>query len=268
MHCRRQGVWTNIESEDPQLHRPHLSSVDLAHITHVNFGFSKVNWQWCKQAGVPYVLTPTYYPLDTVGMTYAEQRQMLEEAACVMPFSEKEAELITKCTHFEGPYRIIPNGTDQRFHDISDPTNRTEVLAVAARAGTKGTGIVQELCDELGYPFTLGQGVARQDMPALYKSHRVFVHAGDLEVMSLVIGEALCANCRVLATNTNPGNVWYPGLVTFTPHMPANKSALREKLASAYECPHWDYAPNEAARTLTWDYVATQLKHVYEEVLK
>ena len=105
-------------------------------------------------------------------------------------------------------------------------------------------------------------------MPQLYKSHRVFVHAADLEVMSLVIGEALCANCRVLATNTNPGNVWYPGLVTFTPHMPANKSALREKLASAYECPHWDYAPNEAARTLTWDYVAAQLKQLYEEILK
>ena len=165
---RRQGVWTHVESEDPQLHRPHLSSVDLAHITHVNFGFSKANWQWCKQAGVPYVVTPTYYVADQMGMTYAEQRQMLEEAAAVTPFTEKEAELITKCTHFEGPYRIIPNGTNRRFHRILILLDRTGVLAVAARAGTKGTGIVQELCDELGYPFTLATGVLQgRDAPTV-----------------------------------------------------------------------------------------------------
>lgn len=261
-------MWTNVESEDPQIHRPHLSSVDLVHIIHCNFGFSKANWQWCKQAGIPYVLTPLYYNADKFGMTFDEQRQMLEEAAAVTPFTQQEADLVTKCTGYPGPYKFVPNGTDVRFHSLEDPMQRTGVLAVAAREGTKGTGIVKELCEELGYPFTLGQGIPNAEMPALYKRHRVFVHAADLEVMSLVIGEALCANCRVLATNTNPGNEWYPGLRTFTPHMPANREFLRQELQIAYERQlDWDYRPNKYARDLTWDSVATQFKEIYSEIL-
>jgi glycosyltransferase involved in cell wall biosynthesis len=271
---RKQGVWTRIEPEDPQQHLPHLNSVDLAHVFHVNFGFSKANWQHCIREGIPYVVTPIYYAADELGMTYDDQRRMFEEAAAVCPFTQKEADLIKAKTGFPGPYTIIPNGTAERFHSTSDPLQRTGVLAVAAREGTKGTGIVKELCEELGYPFTLATGVPKSDMPDLYKSHRVFVHAADLEVMSLVIGEALCANCRVLATNTNPGNSWYPGLVEFSPHMPAHKESLKNLLQWAYQTgveggwTPWTYEPNEAARNLTWGYVAEQLIKVYKEVLR
>jgi len=276
---RKQGVWVNVESEDPEQCRPHLSSIDIAHIVHCNFGFSKANWLWCVKAGVPYVLTPLYYDANKLGMTYEEQRQMLEGASAVTLFTLQEAELIQRCTGYNGfnadrgGFRIIPNGTSVRFHSSEDPMQRAGVLAVAAREGAKGTGIVRELCKELGYPFTLATGVAKEDMPGLYKSHRVFVHAADLEVMSLVIGEALCANCRVLATETNPGNSWYPGLVTFNPHMPAGRVVLKNLLQWAYlegaepGWVHWNYTPNEAARKLTWDYVATQFKEVYNEVL-
>jgi glycosyltransferase involved in cell wall biosynthesis len=264
---RRKGVWVHIESEDPQYHTPHLSSVDLAHIFHVNFSFSRANWQHCLKARIPYVLTPLYYDADKLGMTYEEQKEMLAGAAKVTPFTAIEAGLIHKCTGYGGNDRIIPNGTGTAFHDTSDPLQRSGVLAVAARAGSKGTDAVRDLCAELGYPFTLGQGVAKGDMPDLYKKHRVFVHAADLEVMSLVIGEALCANCRVLATNTNPGNVWYPGVVEFSPHMPAGKDRLRELLKGAYEGEAWNYGPNVAARRLTWDSVADDLIKVYKEVL-
>jgi glycosyltransferase involved in cell wall biosynthesis len=267
------GVWARVEPEDPQTTSPHLSSIDVAHIFHVNFGFSKANWQHCVRRKVPYVVTPIYYDADKLGMTYEEQKEMLEGAAAVCPFTQKEADLIREKTGFAGPFRIIPNGTNPKYHDTTDPRKRSGVLAVAAREGAKGTGIVKELCEDLNYPFTLATGVPQSDMPALYKSHRVFVHAADLEVMSLVIGEALCANCRVVATNTNPGNSWYPSLVEFTPHMPANREWLKKNIQYAYMTGiesgwiPWDYTPNEAARNLTWNYVATQLKEVYSEVL-
>ena len=48
-------------------------------------------------------------------MTYAEQRQMLEEAAAVTPFTEKEGELITKCTDFAGPLPLFPMEPTEGF---------------------------------------------------------------------------------------------------------------------------------------------------------
>ena len=264
---RKRGVFAYLEPNDPLLAKPHTSSIDIAHITHCNFTFSQANFNWAEQTHLPVVLTPTFYDSESFGVSYVEVRAMLESADAVIPFSQAEAALIEQCTGFTPFHRVLPNGTDTAFHATDDPMRREGVLAVAARAGTKGTEIVKELCEELKYPYMIATGYAREQMPGIYKKHRVFIHAGDKEVMSLVIGEALCANCRVLATNTNPGNEWYPGLLTFTPHFPANKDALKELLVAAYTDNNWCYAPNEAARKLTWSYVANELITVYKKVL-
>ena len=80
--------------------------------------------------------------------------------------------------------------------------------------------------------------------------------------MSLTIGEALCAGCRVMATTGNRGNEWYgDGLYTFDP-----KDLTADMIERAYNAKEWDYSPNAAARKLTWDSVALQLKGFYEQV--
>ncbi len=92
----------------------------------------------------------------------------------------------------------------------------------------------------------------------------MFVNASDSERMSLTIGEALCANCRVLATTGNWGNSWYQGLVTFDPK---DESKLEHLIRWALASPTWDYRPNAAARCLTWEWVAMKIEAVYKEVL-
>jgi hypothetical protein len=242
-----------------------LRGFDLAHIFHVNFGWSRYNFDRVREAGVPYVVTPIFYPDSSLGMDYDDIREALDGARCVMPNSNVERREMrwAGVLGYDTPAEAIPNGTDRRFHwtDGGDP--RTGVLAVSARGmGDKQCALVAELCDVLGLRFTLASGIDdRDELAEIYKRARVFVNASVSERMSLTIGEALCAGCRVIATRANRGNEWYGnGLATFDP---TNRVQLAAALKVAYEKREWDWSPNRAARTLTWAKVASRLAEVY-----
>jgi glycosyltransferase involved in cell wall biosynthesis len=134
--------------------------------------------------------------------------------------------------------------------------------------GDKNMSIVAGICDELGIVCDTVTGVPHKELPAIYAKHKVFVNASGSERMSLTIGEALCAGCRVLATTENRGNEHYPGLVTFNPTGDLSRAALKGLIRGAIFMPHdeWIWRPNDAARKLTWDSVAKQLEQVYLKV--
>ncbi len=258
---------------------------DLCHVFHCQFSWSWGNYQAIRAARKKYVLTPIYYPGLLAGVTQEQVDDMQANASAVTFFSQREAA--------ETPYprnyghdapailrgrkeRIIPNGTSRDFHyyngDVGAKligSDREGVLTVAAREGDKNANKVREACQRAflthGHAFSL----PRERMASEYRIHKVFVNASESERMSLTIGEALCAGCRVLATKENRGNEHYgPGLYTFDPR--ESVEVLAERIRTVYECSDddWDWSPNIRARKLTWDLTAAMLKQVYEEVLE
>jgi glycosyltransferase involved in cell wall biosynthesis len=125
---------------------------------------------------------------------------------------------------------------------------------------------IEEACHALGIPFTLIFAYDHAEMPEQYRKYKVFISASTTERMSLVVGEALCAGCRVLATTANRGNEWYPGLATIDPN--GTPEHFEERIGKTYHADSWDWSPNTAARHLTWDGVTQKLIGIYQEALQ
>ena len=243
-----------------------LDLFDLIHIVHVNFNWSRENFRRAREAEKPYVVTPTFYP-GNYGMSREEIRSAIGGTRGVMPFSQAERKELEDWLDWQGiieKWDIIPNGTDPMFHACTDD-HAVGVCTAAARDYRKGTERVEAACQSIGWPFTYLTGLPPEQMAQEYRKHKVFVSMSESERMSLVIGEALCSGCRVIATTENRGNEWYPGLVRLSPAAPIGR--LAQVIREAYDAPVWDWRPNEAARKITWDSVAVQIKAVYERVL-
>jgi|SRR5579872_873941 len=270
---RRRGiecVETGWDSEQ-------IKHFDLAHVFHCQFSWSWGNYEAIKRAGKPYVLTPVFYPGPLLsGIEWRQLEKIVLDSSRVLTFSRKEMlEMYNASTTTGIPlalssagYSIIPNGTDPAFHcrhlrEVTPSLRR--VLTVSARGESdKNVGTVKRICERSDIPFHCATDLPHADLPAVYAGYGVFVNASGSERMSLTIGEALCANCRVLATRENQGNEWYEGLVTFDPN---DETKLEHLIRWATTSPTWDYRPNAAARCLTWDWVAMKLEAVYREVL-
>lgn len=252
-----------------------LDTFDLAHVFHLNFGWSTYNWSRCVDAGVPYVLTPLFYPNTDLGADAHMMRRGLYQAGYVTPNSHREYEEliatlgIQPIETFDYPAALpIPNGTDRLFAGPMSDQGRRGVICVTPRDGDKNTGVVAEACHRLGLPYRCVSGIeSREELARVYRSALVFVNASESERMSLTTGEALVAGCRVIDTEHNRGNSWYgSGLVRVDPR---DVSILRAQIDVAYRVRNydWDYSPNRAAQRLTWDVVAGQLVRVYRRVI-
>lgn len=235
-----------------------LKRFDLVHIRHINFSWSWHNFTQTWSSGIPYVVTPCFYPTLNLGMDKPQILEALNRAKAVLPFSLRECDEMRKLLDW-WPQRVtlIPNGCSEKYHfEFNGTTKRDQVLCVAAREGDKRTDYIKKLCQLQKLPFTCATNIPHEDMPALYRKARVFVSASDSERMSRTTAEALCSGCRVLDSPNNWGSEWYePQYHTYW------------SLADAYCAGDWDYSPNARARELTWSKVAQQLKRVYEGVL-
>lgn len=250
-----------------------LRTFDLAHVFHLNFGWSTYNWTRCVDARVPYVLTPIFYPSTDLGADAHTMRGGLFHAGYVTPNSAREYEEliailgIQPIETFDYPAALpIPNGTDRLFAGPMSDQGRRGVICVTPRDGDKNTGVVAEACHLLGLPYRCVSGIeSREELARVYRSALVFVNASESERMSLTTGEALVAGCRVIDTIHNRGNSWYgSGLVRVDPNRPQDVLGW---INCAYQTGDWDYSPNRAAQRLTWDVVAEQLVRVYRRVL-
>lgn len=242
-----------------------LERFDLVHIRHVNFSWSKINFDGVIKSGKPYVVTPCFYPSAQLGATKEMMWKWLSNAKAILPFTNKEMEVMREFFGWSGSkVKVIPSGTHLRFHH-SENQIRSGVLVVSPRLGSKNEAIVQEIVKELGLPLVMATRVPHVLMPAVYAHSLVFVNASESDRMSRTIGEALCAGCRVLATTENWGNEWYgEHLAVISPMSP---ELMRESIYHTYYGKEWDYSPNAEARKLTWASVAEQVKKAYEEVL-
>lgn len=251
-----------------------LVDYDICHMIHCNFSWSFGNYEAIQKAKRPYVLTPVYYPGPLLcGLTRNQMHVIVNNASMVLPFSKRERmefdwshvmQSAGSATELHKKWRPIPNGTDETFHH-SDGGMRFGVCAVSARGPSdKNIDMVLRICDRLGTVPTIFTDVSREKLAHDLPFFKVFVNASGSERMSLTIGEALCAGCRVLATQENWGNEWYPGLVTFDPN---DETQMKLLIKWALTSEHWDYRPNAAARCITWDWVAGKLEEVYREVL-
>jgi glycosyltransferase involved in cell wall biosynthesis len=256
---RRRGV----ECVETGWQADKIKDFDLAHIFHCNFDWSYGNYKAVIKAGKKYVLTPLFYPDLLSGIDENELNDIFWGASAVIPFSSIEANKF-KHIRYVGLDHIIPNGTSSRFHwhHNSNVSKREDsVLCVSARGPSdKNVQMVERICAKIQRKFVL----AVNQPEIKYHLYSIFVNASISERMSLTIGEALCSGCRVLATQENWGNEWYPGIVTFDP---CNENRLQHLILWALNSDHWDYRPNEAARQITWHWVAKQIHQVYEEVL-
>ena len=244
----------------------HLERADLVHIFHCNYPWSRTNFRLAVEAGKPYVVTPVFYPEDR-GMGRTEMLEHLLRAEAVMPFSRTEGKEMQQWVGKEVPFTPVPNGTSWAFHAPNGGAERTMVKASAMRADDgKRWEVIAEACRRLNLPFTLLAGITHQDLPQHYRRCRVFVSASGTERMSLVIGEALCAGCRVLSTVANRGNEWYePHLEKVDPG--GSVEHFMRRIEAAYHVEGWCWEPNERARAMTWSRTARALVEVYQEVL-
>jgi len=249
-----------------------LRKFDLVHIRHCNFGWSWFNLTQTWESGQPYVLTPMFYPSFNLGMDRDQIFKAVSWSKAVAPFSRAEWNEMQELVGVHHDHvAFIPNGTLEEFHcsDVCGGDGRRGVLCVSARKGDKKSELLEWCCKEGSLPLTLACGVEPEDMPDLYKSHKVFINASDSERMSRTIGEGLCAGCRVLATRYNRGNEWYGTGLSLIDH--ERPDHLLSRLLWAHNIADdndWNYEPNRLARALTWDRVAEDLMKLYEEVLR
>lgn len=238
-----------------------LRDFDLAHIFHLDFHFCRANFEAVRRAGVPYVLTPIYYG-EFTEMSHPEMMDALWGAAAVLPFSRREAGELR--ARFDIASTPVPNGTDPAFH--AEPSAERRGVCVSDWGCSKRSDMIERVCADLGLPFGWAQKFPASDMPGFYRHFRVFATATTSDRMALSVGEALCSGCRVIASDANRGNEWYPGLRTISAH--ASQAEWETAIRMAYEAPGWDWRPNEAARRLTWDVTAAGYKAAYERALR
>src|SRR5437667_4154988 len=90
-----------------------LQPFDLVHVKHVNFSWSKWNFEQVWASGKPYVVQPVFYPRTDLGMSAREIARAVADAACVIPYTW--AEWSSLCEHIEYELQdirvqCIPNG--------------------------------------------------------------------------------------------------------------------------------------------------------------
>ena len=208
-----------------------------------------------------YTIPPPPFP---IARYYGEMRTMFENAAAVCPLSFREAREITQLTDFSGPFHVIPHGTEARFGWHQPMLARHYVMCANAR-GQKGESLVEQVCSKLGLPFRYVTGVPHEKLHLIYRQAKVFVHSSPDDRMSLTVGEALCSGCRVISSDRDRGNEWFPGLKACNP---ANEKELEAYIGMAWRSDEWDWRPNERAREMTWEVAARKWLRVYEGVIR
>ncbi len=242
----------------------HLHAYDLVVIYHCNFDWSRSNWQKTLQSGRSYVVLPIFYPTNQLGMTYEDMWMMFRRSRSVVPLGFREAREITELTGFSGPFHVIPHGTEERFSWYQPMIERRFVMCANAR-GQKGESLVGKICQRLKLPFRYVTGVPHEKLHLIYRQAKIFVHSSPDDRMSLTVGEALCSGCRVISSDRDRGNEWFPGLKACNPE---NEEELESYISMAWRSEQWDWRPNEQARKMTWEGTARKWLRVYEEALR
>ncbi len=256
-------------AEEIGWHADKLADFDICHLMHCNFDWAYGGYRAIQVAKKPYVLTPIYYPGPQgpllSGLTRDQLREIIDGAARILPFSKREISYAFNFNEHLDKWRPIPNGTDEMFHHRDEGKDVGIVCCVSARGDSdKGIPMLRRVCKRISVKLDVLTGMPRKELADALKRCFVFVNASPSERMSLTIGEALCSQCRVIATDQNWGNEHYPGIITFDPN---DETKLEQLLMWALDSVQWDYRPNSAARCLTWDWVAGKLEEVYREVL-
>lgn len=241
-----------------------LHEFDVIHLQHCNLTWSKENWWKTLSSRRPYVVSPIFYPTDQLGMSFPDIRSMFENASAVCPLSFKEAREITQLTGFSGPFHVIPHGTEARFQWHQPMIERDYVMCANAR-GQKGEGLVEKVCQKLALPLKYVTGVPHQKLHMVYRQAKVFVHSSPDDRMSLTVGEALCSGCRVISSDRDRGNEWFPGLKACNPE---SEQELEAYVAMAWRSEQWDWRPNEQARRMRWRDAAEKWLKVYEGAVR
>lgn len=257
-----------VDCHQPLAFKPNWSEFDVVHAYHLNFSWSNIIYENIWEQKKPYFITAIFYPTAELGSTSDQMMKYVNRSLFTVVHStwEKEELLaVTGCN--ENKIRIIPNGVGSEF--VGCPPNldcdhgdREYVITVTARDGDKNSKIVKNICEELSIPYLNICNYSHDQMPEIYKSSKVFVNASESERMSLTTHEALAAYCKVISTEFNRGNEWFPCLITCNP---TNYNDLKYKIKYAYQSSQWCYIPNEYAANLRWDVVAERYLQCLKE---
>src|SRR5438552_18257931 len=64
-----------------------LQPFDLVHVKHVNFSWSKWNFEQVWTSGKPYVVQPVFYPRTDLGMSAEDMTHAFRMARTVVPYT-------------------------------------------------------------------------------------------------------------------------------------------------------------------------------------
>src|SRR5437667_869354 len=140
-----------------------LQPFDLVHVKHVNFSWSKWNFEQVWASGKPYVVQPVFYPRTDLGMSAYLIGEAVTRgtAKAVIPYTWAEWDKMVELMYADEPHTLdpdirvqcIPNGTSEAFDPLfKKPAAELDVLTVAARSG-KGADTVESICRRRGWSF-------------------------------------------------------------------------------------------------------------------
>lgn len=208
---------------------------DLVHC-HFIIPSGVVAYMLRRSTGLPYVLTahgsdvPGYNPERFELMHHALApfwRRIIKRGAALTAPSRFLQGLIGR--RLDAPVEVIPNGFEPMAPQ-GDVPRRDRILVVTrmverkgvqhliqAMAGLAAPGwelviagdgpylpVVKQMAQDLGVRATFLGFIGREDLPALYRSARVFVFPSLQENFPMVLLEAMSAGCAVV-TSTVPG---------------------------------------------------------------
>lgn len=240
---------------------------DLAHLYHCNFGWCQRDAEAARRAGIPLAVTPIFYPRE-FGVAMKAIGEMLS-GSMLLPYCEAEFLQISQLTAIKrAGLECVPPGIDPRLFFNSGGLDRGHsVLAVEPRPGSKNAHLVQAACRRIGnVDFLCARSVPLADMPIVYNSFKVMVHASDFETFCLSAAEALACGCRVIVQRGALRAIeHFPGLAEVDC---ANADELDAAIRNALDSENWDWMPNDHVRkNLTWEKSAEKLAAAYRRVL-
>lgn len=224
---RKLGVECEFSCD---MHRK-LDDVDLVHLVHLNFGWTKHQYDNCMTQNKPYVITTLFYDTDELGVSKVDMAQILKDAKAVICNSvDEQLELIRWFGQIDNLF-VIKNSVSDIFYN-----NKTSgggyVLSVGRFEHFKGHIRVVEACIKLNIPVivvgslgdqayldvlnklqednprlvTIMRDIAYESMPGIYENAQVLVSASTSERDSLVLLEGMTSGCNIVATKYNRGN--------------------------------------------------------------
>ena len=269
---------------------PDLSAYDVVHLFNLPTAWTYLQCMNAQRQQKPVVVSAIYQETEWFA-PYSVHQEILDCACKVICLSVGEVERIARhlvCD--ERKVKIVPNGVDPLFakenvEPYRLPIGKEYVLCVGRILNDKNQLMLARACRDLNLPLVLAGeesdpqyaaeikqienlncvflGVnSKAELLPIYKGAKVLACVSKAEAYPMVVLEAALAGCNIVLTSGSAAMKDWPNIEVCDPFDLASISA-----AVAKQMAHpRNRALVQHVAQYTWEWVAKEIKAVYEEV--